>query len=183
MINPLHLEELDELPEQTEESRQRFQITDIASLNWALRKLSAIKAKKDEVNKLADAEIERIENYRKRELDALQGSEDFFNSLIADYAIRRRNEDPKFKSEKTPYGSIRFRKQQPKWHYDDEKLLEHLKANDLKEFIRVKEEPNKAEIKKKFVVLDDGKVVDTNGQEIEAIKVEFQPDALDVKVE
>lgn len=176
-INPLQLEELREIEEQ-----KRFEITDLSSLNWALRKLAAIEAKKAEVNKLADAEIERIESYRTRELEGLQRSEDFFKSLIAEYAVRRRLEDPKFKSESTPYGRIGFRKQQPKWHYNDEEVTTFLEK-EHPDLIRVKKEPIKNEIKARFKVTDDGKVYDDNGQEVPGIKVEFLPDTLDVKVD
>lgn len=180
MLNPLQAQELKEIEQ---EETQRFKVTDINSLNWVLRKLSVLEAKKKEINELADAEIERIENFRKQELENLQRSEDFFLGLINEYAQRRRAEDPKFKTEKTPYGSIGFRKQQPKWIYDEEKVVAYLNDNELYDFVRVKEEPKKAEIKKHFKVLDDGRVIDPDGQEVEGITVEFLPDALDVKVE
>lgn len=178
-MNPMLARELEELPNE----HDRFEIKDIHSLNWALRKLAAIKAKRDEVNELADAEIARIEAYRKHEMDKLQGSEDFFKQLIADYAARRRAEDPKFKSEVTPYGRIGYRKQQPKWHYNDDDLVRYLNENELFDFIRVKEEPNKVEIKKAFKVTDEGRVFDPDGNEVECIKVEFLPETLEVKVE
>lgn len=179
MINALYMNDLNEMP--TEEERQRFRIEDLSSLNWAMRKLTAIEAKKAEVNNLANDEIERIEHYRKSELDKLADSEDFFKSLIQDYASRKRAEDPKYKSEKTPYGSIGFRKQQPKWIYDDQALVEFLEANDRDDLIRVKKEPVKTEIKKIFRV-DKGFAIDEHGQIVEGIRVEEQPDTLDIKV-
>ena len=180
MINPLYVNELADLEEVQE---QRFEITDLSSLTWVLRKMSAIEAQRKEVNQVADNEIERIEAYRKKELESLQRSQDFFQSLVGEYAERKRQEDPKFKTQKTPYGSIGFKKQQPKWIYDDEKLLNHLHDNELYDFVRIKEEPNKAEIKKQFRVLDNGKVVDVDGQEVEGITIEPQPDKLEVKVD
>lgn len=179
MINALYMNDLNEMP--TEEERQRFRIEDLSSLNWAMRKLTAIEAKKAEVNTLANDEIERIEHYRKSELEKLADSEDFFKTLIQDYASRKRSEDPKYKSEKTPYGSISFRKQQPKWIYDDQALVDFLEENDHHELIRVKKEPVKTEIKKLFKV-DNGLVVDEHGQIVEGIRVEEQPDTLDIKV-
>lgn len=176
-INPLQMNDLENM-----EQDQKFTITDLSSLTWALRKLAAIEAKKAEVNAVSDAEIERIEAYRKKEIDVLQGSEHFFKSLITEYAIKKREEDPKFRNEKTPYGSIGFRKQQPKWNYDDEALLTFLEENNPA-LIRVKKEPVKTEIKKLFQVSDDGRVFDGNGQEVTGIKVEFLPETIDVKVE
>lgn len=179
MINPIYVQELNTLPD--EEERQKFQISDLASLTWAMRKLAAIEQKKAEVNQVANQEIEHIEQYRRSELEKLADNEEFFKSMIGEYAGKKRLEDPKFKTEKTPYGTIGFRKQQPKWHYDDEKLLKHLNENQLFEFIRFKEEVNKEEIKKFFQLNDDGKVFDTTGQEVEAIKVDILPEKLTIK--
>jgi U3 small nucleolar RNA-associated protein 14 len=183
MLNPLYMDELQEMPEVTEESRSKFQITDLSSLNWVLRKMTAIEAKRTEVNQLADNELERIEEYRKREIEGLERSADFFKSLITEYAIRKRDMEPKFKSEKTPYGSIAFRKQQPKWIYDDETLVSFLEQNERTDLVRIKKEPEKAEIKKRFQVNEDGRVFDENGQQVTGIKVEFPSEELMIKLE
>lgn len=45
-MNPLLQEELDEIEQQEAEERQSFRVTDLESLNWVLRKMSAIQAKK-----------------------------------------------------------------------------------------------------------------------------------------
>lgn len=180
MLNPIFAQELETVL--IEKERQQFKITDLASLTWAMRKLKAIEQKKEEVNAVADQEIEHIEQYRKSELNKLAGSEEFFKSLIHEYAIRKRTEDPMFKSQKTPYGSIGFRKQQPKWHYDDNKIISYLKQNGLDGFLRIKEELDKKEIKNTFRVAEDGRVIDPNGQVVEGIKIEFLPEKLDVKV-
>lgn len=186
-INLLQMNELEDIQEYVfqhseDQVKQRFQITDLNSLNWAFRKLSAIEAKKAEINKLADAEIERIEAYRKREMEATQHSEDFFKSLIAAYAVKEREKDPKFKA-KTPYGSVSFRKRQPKWHYNDEELLNFLEQNELTDLIRVKKEPVKPEIKKRFSINEDGRAFDENGQEVAGINVEFVPEEVVIKPE
>lgn len=184
MIGPIQKMDLEQtLKEMIDEQRRKeYKITDLSSLTWAMRKLSAIEAKKAEVNQVADQEIAHIESYRKSELEKLADSEAFFNSLINDYANEQRATDPKYKSEKTPYGSIGFVKQQPKWKYQDEALVEFLEKNNYSDLVRVKKEPVKTEIKKMFTVNDDGRVYDENGQEVEGITVEFLPEQLRVKV-
>lgn len=185
-INPLYMNELEmmeSLETITEETKQRFQVVDLSSLNWTLRKLAAIEAKKQEVNAMIDSEIARLEDFRKRELKNLIQSDDFLRGLVSEYAIRKRDEDPKFKSEKTPYGSIGFRKQQPKWNYDDEKLIKHLESINYDHLIRTKKEPIKTEIKKLFITLENGQVIDDAGCFVEGIKVEMLPETLDIKVE
>jgi|SRR5690625_667599 len=180
MLNALQISELEEIEQ---EQTQRFKVTDVNSLNWALRKMAAIDAKIKEVNGLADAEIERIENYRKQELSSLQQSQDFFQGLIGEYALKRREEDPKFKSEKTPYGRITWTKKQPKWIYSDDEIIAYLEENKRNDLLRIKKEPVKTEIKKLFRVNDDGRVFDEDGQEVPGISVETIPDELKVKVE
>ncbi|MDH6670215.1 hypothetical protein M2277_000859 [Paenibacillus sp. LBL] len=182
-MNPLMQEELDEIEQQEIEERQSFRVTDLDSLNWVFRKLAAIEAKKTEVNKLAAAEICRIQDYQKRELDKLAKDEEFFRTHISAYASMRKEADPKFKSEKTPYGSFTLKKQQPKWNYDDAKLVSWLEFNDCEDLVRIKKEPAKSEIKKMFVVTDSGEVVDPNGQVVEGIQVEFRGDELVIKPE
>jgi phage host-nuclease inhibitor protein Gam len=182
MLNPLYMNDIDEMEnEVSEENRERFKIHDLSSLTWAMRKLSAIEAKKADVNLLVNNEKERLEQYRTKELESLQGSEDFFHSLIQEYADQKKEKDPKFK-QKTPYGSIGYRKQPAKWNYDDSALIEYLEQNEFAELVRIKKEPVKTEIKKLFKVDEGGYVYDTNGQEVHGIIVEYLPDTLTVKV-
>lgn len=182
MINPLYQNELDEIDQQEEEERQSFSVTDLESLNWVLRKMAAIEAKKNEVNKLAMAEMHRIEEYKNKEIEKLDRDNEYFQGLIGAYASAQRINDPKFKA-KTPYGSVSYRKQQPKWHYNDDELVGWLEANQANELIRVKKEPAKTEIKKLFIPTETGQVVDPDGQLVAGINVEYRSDELVVKVE
>jgi phage host-nuclease inhibitor protein Gam len=181
MINPLYMNDIEEMEtEVSEENRERFKIHDLSSLTWAMRKLSAIEAKKAEIDLVANNEIERIESYRDKEISKLQGSKEFFHSLIQEYADQEKAKDPKFK-QKTPYGGISFRKSPAKWNYDEKFLLEHLENNSLNDFIRTKKEPDKVMIKDCFQVTK-GKVYDTNGELVVGITVTESPYKLVVKV-
>lgn len=182
-MNPLYMNEFEELENFGEEAKQRFQVTDLASLNWAMRKLTAIESKKREIRAMIDGEKERLEMFFEKETSGLTDSENFFKSLVSEYAARKRVEDPKFKSEKTPYGKIGFRKVADKWLYDEELLVTYLEQNGLDTLVRTKKEPVKTEIKKLFQVNNDGRVFDENGQEVAGITVEPQPEVLDIKTE
>src|SRR5690625_2994742 len=68
-----------------------------------------------------------------------------------------------------PNGRIGYRKQQPRWNYDDETLLKYLERTELDELIRVSKAPNKAERRKQFEVVGD-KVINTEtGEVVEGI--------------
>lgn len=176
------LEEVNGLDLQDEQVKERFKIEDLEQLNWALRKLATLDEQQSEIDELADKEMLRIKSWHEKESESIGHSKSFFESLVGEYAIKQRDNDPKFKNVKTPYGKVGFRKQQPKWNYDDEILIKHLKASELTDLFKTKEEPKKAEIKKQFKVLDSGQVVDSNGEIVPGITVEEQGDKLDIKV-
>jgi len=159
----------------------RFRITNFEQANWALRKIRAFKKQMEENEQLAKAEIQRIQEWLQKENEKAQKSIQFFEYLIGEYLTEERKKDPKFRLS-TPYGKATFRKQQPKWIYDDEKLLAFLKQSGRHQFIRVKEEVNKADLKKAVKVAGNV-VVDENGEVIEGIKVEEQPEKLVVEVD
>lgn len=161
---------------------EQFKVTNLEQATWAFRKMSAIDAKKAEIKSLADAERQRIADFEQREQSLLDSNRSFFESLLAQYGMSERDKDPKFKA-RTPYGTVSFRKSQPKWEYDDAKLIESLKAADRSDLIRIKEEPDKATLKKEFAV-DNGRVVEpTSGVFIEGVTVTAQADKLEIKVE
>ena len=189
MMNELILEELKEaeklqfdifMGETTEEdAKEKLKIKSTEQANWAFRKLRAINTKAREIKDIGAAEKARIEEWEKKELAILENSTEFFEGLLVEYLIRQKEVDPKFKIS-TPYGKVSSRKQQPKWNYEDEKVLEWLKANDT-ELIRIKEEVNKAELKKKYKVVGN-EVVTKDGEIVEGITIEERPDSINIKV-
>src|SRR5690625_4027334 len=127
-------------------------------------------------------EIKNFESYKKKKKENEQQNIDYFQNLLAQYAMKKREEDPKIKSQKLPHGYIGFRKKQPKWNYQDDVLLETLKKNQLTDFIKVKEQLDKASIKKAFEVVG-GKVINPDtGEVIEGVSVEEQGEDFTVKV-
>lgn len=162
------------------ETQERFKIDNLEAANWAFRKLAAIERKKKEVQELAQKEIERIKTWEQQEIGSLDSSKEFFEGLLIEYFAREREKDPKFKIS-TPYGKVSARKQQPKWHYDDEKLVNWLLEND-KELVRVKYEPDKNGIKKKYKIIGEN-VVTEDGEIVEGITIEERPEAINIKVE
>lgn len=174
--------ELQEFLDQEEQVNEGFQIDNDQTANWALRKIKQHQQQIKNNNELAQAEIEKIEAWNQQENDKAQQSIDYFQGLLAHYAMKKREEDPKFKSQKLPHGNIGFRKKPAKWNYDDVALLETLKTNNLTDHINVTEKPNKSSIKKSFEVVD-GKVIDSEtGVVIEGITVEEQGEDFTVKV-
>ena len=65
-MNPLQAFELSEISNKNEvpqEERPQFEITDMNSLNWAFRKIAALKTQEKEIKSLAATERQRIDEW------------------------------------------------------------------------------------------------------------------------
>ncbi|WP_078430457.1 host-nuclease inhibitor Gam family protein [Alkalihalobacterium alkalinitrilicum] len=189
-MNQLQLTQMEELEsidyqneEQLIEAKERFKINDLGGLNWAFRMLSALEAKKKEVNKLALEEMERIQAWEDKELRSIKGNYDFFAALVHEYHKKQLEADPKAKTLATPYGKSKTRcsKEAPE-KVSEDKVLEHIKAAGMDEYI--KESVKWGDFKKglKIVEVDNKKVViDENGQVIDG--VDIKPESVTYSLE
>lgn len=172
MLNTLLQEELKEI-----EELEGFKITNIDEANWAFRKIRALKEEVKETNLLADKEIERINSWREKETKASIDNIEYFEGLLTEYYMKLRNENPKAKLN-TPYGKVTSRKSK-KWNYqNEEEILKYLKENEYSDLIRVKEDINKAELKKVF---KDGVNKET-GEVLPGVEIK-EEESISVKVE
>lgn len=150
---------------------EKFAITSDEQANFFLRRLEEIRSEKDKINNACNNEIERFVNkvnsFRAKETLSLDNTEKYFICLLESYA-RKQLEGSKKKSLKLPFGTMSFKKGQRKMVYEDEALMTYIKNNNLVDFIRTKEEINKAELKKAVELQEDGNVT-LNGQVVEGI--------------
>ena len=135
-MNALQQNELLEV-DQLQDAEQQFEITDINGLNWAFRKLSALKSKEKEINQLANVERNRIAEWEKGELKPIHNSISFFEGHIQRYHAEQLAADPKQKTISTPYGKSKTRKSKETPDKSDEALLlDYVIQNDLAQFIK-----------------------------------------------
>lgn len=185
-MNELQREELQELAALTSEEKERFRITDLDELNWAFRKLHAIKTAKRTNEQVRDSEINRIEEWFKRVSEPLEADEKHFEYLIQQYHEEQLAHNPNKKSISTPYGKVKSRvsNEQPE-KVDENKLLEYVKANDLP-FIATKETIKWADLKKTLSIAEvDGEklVIDEYGQVVSGVNVKPKTVTFTVEVE
>lgn len=136
-MNLLQQAELDEWEgglseENQEEMKQRFQIKDLSSLNWAFSKLAALQAKESEIVHFVKAEKERFEKWEAQQITSIKKDMEFFEGLITHYHAQVLQSDPKAKTLSTPYGkskSITRKAQAEK--VDDKQILRHVIENEL----------------------------------------------------
>lgn len=177
-MNELLREEIEEV----EQENKGFKVTDIESANWCFRKLRALEAEEADYELLAQKEIDRISTWLNSKTESIENQKAFFEGLLTDYATDQRKSDPKFKIS-TPYGKVTFKKAQPKWNYDDAKVVECLKTAGYAEYIRTKEEINKPDLKKAATVINGIAVITETGEPIEGITIEEQPESINIKTE
>lgn len=132
-------------------SNEKFRITNDEQAMFFIRKINELRDEKDKINNTCDRIIEKhnttVNDFRAKELRGIEGTENYFSLLLEDYA-KRELDGSKKKSLKFPFGTLSFKKTQPKYVYDDQTVFNYIKENHLDSCIRVKEEINKSELKK-----------------------------------
>ncbi|AST97317.1 host-nuclease inhibitor Gam family protein [Shouchella clausii] len=172
-MNALQQAEIEELEGQ-ELSEERFKITDQESLNWAFRKIAALKTQMEETDAIAAKEIERIHLWAAEQHKPVKQSIEFFESLIAQYHMQLLEENPKAKTLKTPHGKSKSTRRKPApVAVNKDKLLEHVKEAGMSDYI--KEEIRWGDFKKTLsITTADGQpvVVDAWGQRVEGVEID-----------
>lgn len=161
----------------------KFEITDINSLNWAFRKLSALKSKEKEIKNLADSERQRIADWERSELSTINNSLEFFETMISIYHAKQLEVDPKAKTISTPYGKSKSRstKAAPEKE-NEEAILQHVIENGMDDYI--KNSLKWADFKKAVKIVEvsgEKVVVDETGQIVPGMTV--KPESISYSVE
>jgi len=181
-MNALQQNELLEV-DQLQDAEQQFEITDINGLNWAFRKLSALKSKEKEINQLANVERDRIAEWEKGELISVHNSITFFESHVQRYHAEQLAADPKQKTISTPYGKSKTRKSKETPDKGDEALLlDYVIQNDLAQYI--KNSVKWADLKKSLKIVEisgEKVVIDDTGQIVPGVTV--KPESISYSVE
>ncbi|WP_459499998.1 host-nuclease inhibitor Gam family protein [Bacillus sp. C1] len=168
-LQAIELAEVDEL----QDAEQQFEITDINGLNWAFRKLTALKAEEKKVTQLANVERDRIDNWEQSELKPIHNSISFFEGHIQRYHMEQLAADPKQKTISTPYGKSKTRKsKETPEQRDKEQLLQYAIENHLDDCLKT--EVKWGDLKKKFKIEEisgEKVVVDEDGQLVPGVTV------------
>jgi len=175
---------------------EEYRITNDAEAGWAMRKIKAIRARRDhfvgqcEDRKAAyaiamNAEIESCK--RNAEHD-----EQYLLAMLREYADTL-DKDAFDESKRTgarnyrlPEGKIVYRPERRELACNKDVLLAELRRTGLTEYIKVEESPKWAEVKKKVIVDDDGhaQIPDADGAlaMVDGIAYTTVPAAFEVEV-
>lgn len=163
-FNPLPADLIDhpdetELLEQADKSEaERWRITDDGAAEWAMRRLAEIRRAAVAAQAQADEWIFQIEAWLRAQVAPNERSRAYFESLLVDYATRRRVDDD-VKTLNLPSGSVTSRAAGDKVKViDTDAFLDWAQDHELDQVVRWKREPVMAEVNRLPLVYDENEV-------------------------
>lgn len=167
-----------------------FEVTDLNTADWCVRKIAKAQADIDQIDELAKQRIDQIKAWQEKSVQEHTNTIAFFEALLEPYA--KQQITGKKKSMKLPTGTFGFKAQQPDFIKDDEKLLAWADEN-AKEYIKIKKEVEWGELKKACTVakmpeitpfgkMEKTVLISPDGQVIDSVTVVERGDKFYVKV-
>ncbi|MEG6521101.1 host-nuclease inhibitor Gam family protein [Desulfotomaculum sp. 1211_IL3151] len=154
-----------------QDQEQKFRITNLEQATWAMRKLRALSAKEDDIKKVAQAELSRIQGWMEAEIRDIDSSRQFFIGILEAYHRGLFQNDPKVKTIKTPYGRLKLTKQQLELQRNETAIKDW--AKDNKPDVLIPQEPKLdwSGLKKQLKINDDKAIDPATGEVIPGITV------------
>ena len=162
---------------------QEFVIDSDSKAEWALKKIAVERKEADRIITLAEEQIESLEAKIKSIKEQTAGKTQFLESMLYKYFQTVEHKKTKTTEKyKLLSGTLTLKIKEPKAVYNDEDLIDYLKANNLNGYIKTEEKPKWGEYKKSLKY-ESGMVIDTTtGEVVECIKLEEQPEEFKVEV-
>jgi glucan-binding YG repeat protein len=191
LTNQFENELMDLESQEEQESQQVFSVVDLGSAVEAQRRVAYFEGKKREIDNIIEEQIapflqkiEKIKEWGQKAKEEYEQKQATYSMRLEMYLREevQKQLDAGKKPKKTlslPYGKISLKAQQPKFEKNEEELFQYAKESG---FVRVKEETDWAELKKKCVVAE-GKMYDFNGEQVPGVTVIEQPEKFDMKLE
>ena len=170
--------------EETEKDNAGFEIVSDLQAEWAIKKIKKATEEHERLVNLATEEINEI-TARTLELDRkFESDTAFLKSKLYEYFQKVEHKETKTQETyKLLAGSLVFKKPSQKMNPVKDKLLDYVKANNMPEFVKVKEEVDWAKYKKECEIAN-GKVINIqNGDFLpeDIITVEDTPGEFNIK--
>lgn len=182
-ISKMEAEELNINITGNEES-DREMIQNPQQANYFCKVVNELREERAKTEELINQELERVkreyEAYKTKEFNRIDGQIQYFSGLLESYATKELQNSKK-RSIKLPHGTLSIKKQQDKYDYDEEAIIECLKKNKQDKFIKVQtvETVNKKDLKKEGFS-HNGKLYLDN-IEVKGVVITAQPDKFEVK--
>ena len=139
---------------------------------WALGKIKEHRAEADRMAAVCDAEIERYGQIKQEAIDKAAKDSGYLEALLFAYFATVPHKATKTQETyKLPSGTLKQKSREPDYVRDDAKIIEWLKEQELKDYI--KEEPSLkwGELKKSITANEEQAVYAETGEVIPGVKV------------
>jgi len=170
----------EELPENIENEQQGWRIENDAAADWAVEKIKFYRAELERKKRLAEEKKRQIDMWLKTEQEKTERQIAFFQQKLYEYFMSL---DPSLlQKSKTQLkyelfsGTLKLKKQTPVIERDNDVLVGWLEKVGLTDYIKIKKEPNWAELKKNVDIDGNRAIFKDTGEVVPGIKVEPQPD-------
>jgi len=167
------------------QEKETFVIDTMEKANWAIRKILRCQSKNNDIDKLAETQINKIQQWQAQENEGNYKSIDYLTALLEPYAKSQLN--GKGKTVKLPSGSVSFRAKSAEYFIAGEKadgknvkLLDYIRQSAT-EFLKIEESTDWSEFKNSLTVTSTGQVVTADGEILDFISAVEYPDSVSVK--
>ena len=169
----------------TEEENVSFAIDNDEKAEWAIEKLKDLKDEYERILSLANAKMDEIQEKINYERERYEKNKQFFEILLERYLQSAKATTTKTgtKMYKLLSGKLTKKPDTTEYKKDADTLLVWLKNTNHNEFIKVKEEINWLDLKKKIVVNGDTCIIADTGEMIEGLTAAKAEGKFEVKFE
>ena len=168
-----------------ENENKIFKVTNDQEAEWVIEK-----ANEDliEINRFRESLEEKLEVIRQK-INKLYEEENRVKEWRDSYLLEYfETIDDKFKKKtktqekyRLPSGEIIKKYPGPEFKRDNNKLLDWIKANGMKDYVEIKESPKCEELKKKTKVADGQVIIEDTGEIVEGVQVIEREPVLEFK--
>lgn len=159
-----------------------FRIDNDQKAEWALAKIREEQAEAMRIMNVCKSMILHYEEQMKKAEEGLEKKTAYLKGQLEQYFEMVKKKRTKTQEVyKLPSGTLRRKYPKPEFKRDEDKLLQWLKDRQMSEYIKIKESPDWANLKKMVQIAGD-KVVDEDGEIIEGVTIVDRPPVFEVEV-
>ena len=164
------------------EVQEGFVINDDVKADWALEIIKAEKADCERLVSLCESKIQDLQTKIKDYKSKYENSTSYLKSQLQTYfqTVERKTTKTQ-ETYKLPSGTLKKKYGAYNYIREDETFIKWLKNNGYTDKVKTVEAPDWQEFKKNLII-DNDKVITTDGEVVEGVKVELKPDTFNVEV-
>jgi len=155
-----------------EQQREGWKIENDSQADWALDKIRETQAEYKRFEMVVNDKIQQLQEALEKEKERMENEVNFFQGKLAQYfeTVPRKSTKTQ-ETYKLPSGRLVKKYKQPKIVRDDEKLVEWLEQNGMKELVKIEKKADWATLKKETQIAGETVVSKNTGEVIPGVTV------------